>query len=88
MNNIIIRNAVISDLETIQKLNNSLFELEKEKYDSTLIGNWPLTDEGKKYFFDLIKNHYVIVAEQEKSIVGYLAGTIIEKGLYEELQSG
>ena len=88
MDNLLIKKATLEDLKTIQNLNNQLFELEKENYDSTLVSNWPLTNEGKSYFEDLINNHYVIVAILNDEIVGYLAGTINEKGSYEEIQYG
>ncbi len=88
MNDLIIRKAQINDLEYIQELNNELFKLEKENYDSTLVSNWPLTEEGKNYFEDLITNHYVVVAILNNEIVGYLAGTINEKGAYENIQYG
>ena len=88
MNNLLIKKATLEDLKTIQNLNNQLFELEKENYDSTLVSNWPLTNEGKLYFEDLIDNHYVIVAILNNEIVGYLAGAINEKGSYEEIQYG
>ena len=41
--------------ETIQKLNNDLFKLEKENYDPTLVIDWPLSTEGKEYFEDNCK---------------------------------
>lgn len=88
MNNVIIRRASLEDLSTIQELNNSLFKLEKENYDSTLVENWPLSEDGKSYFSDLINNHYVIVAILDNSIVGYLASSIEEKGSYVEIQYG
>ena len=88
MNDLTIRIAHINDLEYIQELNNELFKLEKENYDPTLVSNWPLTEEGKKYFEDLINNHYVVVAILNNEIVGYLAGTINEKGSYEDVQYG
>lgn len=88
MDNILIRRATINDLQAIQKLNNSLFELEKENYDSTIVRGWPLSADGKNYFEDLIKNNYVILAMVDDLIVGYLAGTINEKGSYEEIQYG
>ena len=88
MTDVLIRKAKIDDLIIIQELNNGLFELEKENYDSTLTRNWPLTEEGKEYFTDLINNSYVIVAELDNNIVGYLAGSINEKGSYEEVQYG
>ena len=88
MDNLLIKKATLEDLKTIQNLNNQLFELEKENYDSTLVSNWPLTNEGKLYFEDLINNQYVIVAILNDEIVGYLAGSINEKGSYEEIQYG
>ena len=88
LNNVTIRKAHINDLEYIQKMNNELFKLEKENFDPTLVSNWPLTGEGKNYFEDLITNHYVVVAILNNEIVGYLAGTINEKGIYEEIQYG
>ena len=88
MDNVIIRKATIEDLEIVQNLNNSLFDLEIENYDPTLVINWPLTEEGIKYFEDLIINNYVVLALVGKVIVGYLAGTIEEKGSYEEIQYG
>ena len=88
MNDILIRKANVGDLNIIQDLNNKLFKLEKANYDPTLVSDWPLTDEGKEYFQDLINNHYVIVAILDNEIIGYLAGTINDKGSYEEIQYG
>lgn len=88
MNKVEIRQATINDLSTIQKLNNDLFKLEKENYDPTLVIDWPLSADGKEYFEDLIQNHYVIVATLNNSVVAYLAGTINEKGSYEEIAYG
>lgn len=88
MRDVIIRQATLKDLKSIQNLNYELFKLEKENYDSTLIVDWPLSEEGKNYFEDLIKNEYVIIAMKDEKIIGYLAGTINEKGSYELLQYG
>ena len=88
MKDIIIRQASLRDLESIQKLNYKLFKLEKENFDPTLIVDWPLSEEGKNYFEDLIKNEYVIIAIEAEKAIGYLAGTINEKGLYELIQYG
>ena len=88
VNEIFIRKAQLEDLNIIQNLNNELFKLEKENYDSTLVRDWPLSEDGKQYFEDLIINHYVIVAIKDDKIVGYLAGSINEKGSYEEIQYG
>ena len=88
MENIVIKRASIDDLKTIQELNNSLFKLEINNYDPTLVNDWPLTSEGKEYFTDLIDNHYVIVANIDDIAIGYLAGSINEKGSYEKIQYG
>lgn len=39
MENIIIRKAILEDVSYIQNLNNELFKLEKENYDTTLVLN-------------------------------------------------
>lgn len=88
MEKVIIRKATIYDLFEIQSLNNLLFKLEKENFDPTLVENWPMTEEGEKYFKTLIEDAYVIVAILNDKIVGYLAGSINEKGSYEEIQYG
>ena len=88
MEKIVIRKANIEDLSAIQNLNNELFNLELQNYDTTLVKGWPLTKEGKEYFEDLITNHYVIVAMLTDEVVGYLAGTINQKGTYETIQYG
>ena len=82
MEKVIIRKATIYDLFEIQSLNNLLFKLEKENFDPTLVENWPMTEEGEKYFKTLIEDAYVIVAILNDKIVGYLAGSINEKGTY------
>jgi len=88
MENVTIRKATLNDLYNIQMLNNQLFKLEKENFDPTLVENWPLTEEGKKYFKAMIEEAHVIVAILNDKIVGYLAGSINEKGPYEEIQYG
>ena len=88
MNDILVRTANLEDLNIIQNLNNELFKLEKENYDFTLISDWPLTEAGKLYFEDLILNHFVVVAILNDEVVGYLAGSINDKGSYEEIQYG
>lgn len=87
-NEIVIRRATIGDLKTIQELNNELFKLEKENFDSTLIDNWPISKDGEKYFSDLIKYHYVLIAEVNEEVVGYLVCSINEKVSYEKIQYG
>lgn len=88
MENVIIRKATLNDLYDIQTLNNQLFKLEKENFDPTLVENWPISEQGKKYFKTFVEDAYVIVATLNDEIVGYLAGSINEKGSYEEIQYG
>ena len=88
MCNISIRKATLDDLSVIQSFNNELFKLEKENYDPTLVVDWPLSKDGENYFKNLITNDYVILALVDDVIVGYLAGTINDKGSYEQIQYG
>lgn len=88
MKDLVIRNANLQDLKIIQKLNNELFDLELKNYDTTLVKDWAISNEGKEYFEDLINNNFVVVALLDNEIVGYLAGTINEKGSYENIQYG
>lgn len=88
MNNMHIRQATLADTEAVQKLNHKLFKLEKESFDSTLVTDWPLSPIGRKYFEQLISNEYVIVAIEDDTIIGYLAGSISEKCSYSPVQYG
>lgn len=88
MKNLLIRKANINDLSHIQELNNNLFDLELENYDPTLVKDWAISNDGQLYFEDLINDHFVVVALLNDEIVGYLAGTINEKGSYENIQYG
>ena len=77
-----IRKANMNDLIHIQNLNNSLFDLEYNNYDSTLKLGWPFEKEGEEYLIDRIKNNLVFVAEIDEKIVGYLAGSVLEEMSY------
>ena len=70
----LIRRATENDLHRIQELNNELFELEIANYDEYLIKDWPLSNAGKEYFQTAIKENFVVVAEIENKVVGYLLG--------------
>ena len=59
-------------INVLRKL--STFELELENFDSYLIKNWPMSKEGKIYFKNAIKNDFVVVAEVDNAVVGYLMG--------------
>ena len=50
-----IRRANINDLNSIQELNNTLFDLEFNNYDDTLKQGWPFLKDGKEYFEYAIK---------------------------------
>ena len=82
MESINIRIATINDLNAVQELNNSLFELEFNNFDDTLKVGWPFEKDGKEYFEYMIENEIVFVAEAEEKIVGYLAGSICEQISY------
>ena len=70
----LIRKATLEDLPRIQELNNELFELEIANFDKYLIKDWPLSNEGKAYFENAIRESFVVVAEIDNKIVGYLLG--------------
>ena len=70
----LVRKTELKDLQRIQELNNQLFELELANFDKYLIKGWPLSKEGKEYFENAIKDSFVIVAEIEGNVVGYLLG--------------
>ena len=70
----LVRKAELKDLRRIQELNNQLFELELANFDKYLIKDWPLSKEGKEYFENAIKESFVVVAEIDNKVVGYLLG--------------
>ncbi len=76
MKELVIRRATIDDLKDIQKLNNGLFEYESEMGLDTYIKDWALGDESKEYFTGLINDEFVIIAELDMKVVGYLAGSL------------
>lgn len=81
--------ATIKDIETVQKLNNKLFQLEYDSgFDETLLPGWPLTAEGKAYFTDLIKNKVVFLAKIKNRVVGYLAGGVAAADSYVTVKFG
>lgn len=77
-----IKKASIEDLNTIQDLNNKLFELEYNNFDPTLKIGWPYEIAGEEYFKDLIENQIIYIALVDKEIVGYLAGSIHVENSY------
>ena len=79
----LIRKATLKDLQRIQELNNQLFELELANFDKYLIKDWPLSKEGKEYFENAIKDSFVIIAEIDDKVVGYLLGEVSDIPYYD-----
>ena len=77
-----IRKAEIKDLERVQELNNQLFDLEIANFDEYLIKNWPLSNEGRNYFLNAIKESCVLVAESDDKVVGYLLAEKVDIPYY------
>lgn len=82
MTDIIIKKATIENLNEIQELNNQLFELEYNNFDSSLKVGWPFEKEGIEYFSDMLNNQVVFIAFVDNSVVGYLAGSINVESSY------
>jgi len=81
----IIRKATIKDLKSVQELNLLLFEKEISDYnDKTLDDNWTFSETGTKYYENKIidDDSFVVVAEEDGKIIGYLAGGICENHAY------
>ena len=80
--NIIIKRATIENLREIQQLNNQLFELEYNEFDSSLKVGWTFKEEGTQYFTHMLENEIVYIGIEDNNIVGYLAGSINIKNSY------
>jgi ribosomal protein S18 acetylase RimI-like enzyme len=78
MGDVKIRKAVLADLRAVQDLNYALFLSERQHHDSLLDTGWCYGAEGEAYFRDTItkENQCCFVAEVDKKVVGYLAGSI------------
>lgn len=71
--NIIIRKARPEDWQTIQKLNNDVFQNDKHN-DSDMDSNWPYTEKGIQYYQDLANGTYgcCLIAEADNKSVGHI----------------
>jgi GNAT superfamily N-acetyltransferase len=67
----IIRRAQAKDLQKILELNQKLFTYEI-RYGDTYNQNWTYSEKGKSYFANRLKNGILLIAEENKEIVGYL----------------
>lgn len=74
--NIDIRKASLEDLESVQELNNKMFELEYKHFDNTLNVGWTYEKAGSDYLKNMIENQIVYLAIINDEIVGYLAGKV------------
>lgn len=71
-----IKKADITYLKDIQDLNNRLFELEYNNFDSSLKLGWTFEEKGVEYFKSMINNEIIYIALDKNKVVGYLAGSI------------
>lgn len=76
-----IRTAVVEDWKIIQKLNDEVFQNDKEN-DPDMDLNWPYTEKGIKYYQKLANGTYghCLVAEINDNPVGYVALSIKDFG--------
>ncbi|MBQ9658037.1 MAG: GNAT family N-acetyltransferase [Clostridia bacterium] len=83
-----IKLANIENVKNVQRLSQELIELEdkicKEKYTISL--DWSLSEHGKEYFENHIKNKHIYLAEYDKKIVGYICFYILEQEKYETVK--
>ncbi len=79
----LIRKALIQDLESVQKLNSDLFKHDFE-LDPTLDLDWPSSEEGRKYFEKSIisEDSTTVVADNNGKIVGYMIAALTETPVY------
>lgn len=82
MENLCIRKATLDDLRAIQELNLGLFDYEMDNGFDTYIHGWSMGQISAEYFSELIRNEYVVIAEVDKKVVGYLAGSIYRDETY------
>lgn len=69
-------------MKDIQDLNNQLFELEYNNFDSALKVGWTFDKDGEKYFNNMLNNEIIYIALDKEKVIGYLAGSINIQGSY------
>lgn len=77
-----IKKADSTYLKDIQDLNNQLFELEYNNFDSALKVGWTFDKDGEKYFDNMLNNEIIYIALDKEKVIGYLAGSINIQGSY------
>lgn len=79
---ITIKPATLENLEDIIKLNHLLCQKEYDEFSNVVNLDFPLSEEGRNYFKERIKNHYALIAIYNGRIIAYLVGAIIEPQAY------
>ncbi|MCB9964782.1 MAG: GNAT family N-acetyltransferase [Rhodospirillales bacterium] len=69
-----IRRSTFSDWTILQKLNQKLFDLEFNNYDSSIDPGWPTSPAGITYYQDAVSNKTkaAFLAEIDETAVGYI----------------
>lgn len=82
---VIIRKAMETELDKLVELNKYLFNLSRTEFDATMNEKWPDSEAGTSYFkkmFEAGENGLVLVAEDQGTFVGYLAGKVSDMPSY------
>lgn len=71
-----VRVASKDDVKFLQKLNYEVF-LDNFQYEDDLIVTWAKSEEGEKYFRELLEDpeSHCLIAEENHQPIGYLAAT-------------
>jgi len=79
---ITIKTATLENLEDIIKLNHMLCIKEHTDYEITVNPYFPISQIGRDYFKERIKNECALVAIYNDGVIGYLVGAIIPNEHY------
>jgi ribosomal protein S18 acetylase RimI-like enzyme len=81
---ITIRTATLEDLKNIQDLHHKLCIKEADEFDPTVNKEYPLKEEGRKYFEGRITkdDSCAFMAMKDGEAVGYLVGGIVKEDDY------
>lgn len=80
MSTITYRAAKKSDMDSLIQAVLKHYDYEASAFDANITSrSWFLSEDGKTFYENLMKNHFVYLALEDKKIVGYVCGTVIEK---------